>query len=107
VSLLRKAFLILSIFFVSHVFAQGRPEDTTRAGSGGSSGTTQQGPTYDGGVLGPNGAMGGPDVTAVDRAADSRRRTAKKKKPVGTIRVDADVPKGSDQEVPENSTTTK
>lgn len=105
-SLLRKAFLILSIFFVSHVFAQGRAEDTARAGSGGSSGTTQQGPTYDGGVLGPNGAMGGPDVTAVDRAADSRRRRAKKK-PVGTIRVDAEVPKGSDQEVPENSTTTK
>lgn len=91
-SLLHKSFLVLSILFVSYAFAQGRPEDTTRAGSGGSAGTTQQGPVYDGGVLGPNSAMGGPDVTAVDPNGEVRRKTAKKK-PVGTIRVDAEAPK--------------
>lgn len=105
-SLLQKAFFIISIFFVSHVFAQGRPDDTTRAGSGGSAGTTQQGPVYDGGVLGPNSTMGGPDLTAVDPTGDVRRKTPKKK-PVGTIRVDAEVPKASEPELPENSTITE
>lgn len=101
---LRKAFIVFSIFLVSHVFAQGRPEDTTRAGSGGSAGTTQQGPVYDGGVLGPNGAMGAPDVTAVDPAGAAYRKTVKKK-PVGTIRVDAEAPKGPTEKLPEDSTT--
>lgn len=102
--ILSKAFVVLSIFFVSHVFAQGKPEDTMRAGSGGSAGTTQQGPVYDGGVLGPNSAMGGPDVTAVDPEGNVRRKTPKKK-PVGTIRVDAGVPANTDSSKPKDKTT--
>lgn len=88
---LHKVLVVLSLFFVSHVFAQGRPEDTMRAGSGGSAGTTQQGPVYDGGVLGPNSAMGGPDVTAVDPEGEARSKVPKKK-PVGTIRVGTETP---------------
>jgi len=83
-----KYVLIISFLFVSSAVGQGRPEDTTRAGSGGSAGTTQQGPAYDGGVLGPNSAIGGPDVTAVDPEGNVRSRKAPDKKPVGTIRVD-------------------
>ena len=87
---LRKSFAIIPIFFLSHAFAQGLPESTMRAGSGGSAGTTQQGPVYDGGIVGPNSAMGGPDVTAVDPRGEVRtkRRT---KKPIGTIRVGAEI----------------
>lgn len=99
-----KAFAILSVLYVNYAFAQGKVDDTMRAGSGGSAGTTQQGPVYDGGVLGPNSAMGGPDVTAVDPEGEVRRKTPKKK-PVGTIRVDAEGPQAPDQQQPNPSTT--
>jgi hypothetical protein len=99
-----KALAVLSVFYVSQVFAQGKVEDTMRAGSGGSAGTTQQGPVYDGGVLGPNSAIGGPDVTAVDPEGEVRRKTPKKK-PVGTIRVDAEAPQAPDRQQQNPSTT--
>lgn len=88
-AVLRKSFAIISIFFLSHAFAQGQPENTMRAGSGGSAGTTQQGPVYDGGIVGPNSAMGAPDITAVDREGEVRSKRSTKK-PIGTIRVDAE-----------------
>lgn len=102
---LRKA-LVLLFILVGYAFAQGQPEDTMRAGSGGSAGTTQQGPVYDGGILGPNSAIGGPDVTAVDPEGHSYRKTSKKK-PVGTIRVDAEAPNAPPQQQPANPSTTK
>jgi len=106
VGFLHKAFVVLSFFFVSHVFAQGRPEDTMRAGSGGSAGTTQQGPAYDGGVLGPNSAIGAPDVTAVDPEGDSyKSNRMPKKKPVGTIRVGTDTQAEPESSPPNNKTT--
>lgn len=67
--------------------AQNQPTNTVRSGSSGSSGTTQQGPPYDTGVRGPTGPMGPPDMTAVER--ESSGAITKKKKPVGTIRLDA------------------
>ncbi len=101
----RKAFIVLSAVFLNSIFVQAQPEDTLRAGSGGSAGTTQQGPVYDGGVLGPNSAMGGPDVTAVDPGGASYHRKTLKKKPVGTIRIDAEAPQAPDQQPLTPSTT--
>jgi hypothetical protein len=75
----------------SFAFAQPQTQlpNTTRSGSSGSSGTTQQGPPYDTGIRGPNSPMGVPDTTAVEKES-SGAITRKRKKPVGQIRVDAD-----------------
>jgi hypothetical protein len=97
-------FMMLSLFSLERVSAQASPEDTMRAGSGGSAGTTQQGPVYDAGVLGPNSAMGGPDVTAVDPHGESYRKTLVTKKPVGTIRLDVQAPKRPEQNKPGSTT---
>lgn len=99
---LRFASLLYSVFFVSHLFAQGGAEDTMRAGSGGSAGATGQSPVYDGGVLGPNGPMGAPDVTAVDPNGNAYKRRKPSKTPVGTIRVE-----GVAEPTPPESSTTR
>lgn len=62
--------------------------NTMRSGSSGSAGTTMQGPPYDTGIRGPNGPMGAPDTTAVQK--ESSGALKRRKKPVGHIRLDAE-----------------
>lgn len=88
-------FALLKIFAISFITAgivyaqiQTQQPNTMRAGSSGSAGTTQQGPPYDSGIRGPNSAMGTPDTSAIENLESSGAIT--KKKPVGTIRLDAE-----------------
>lgn len=81
-----KTCVLISSFCSLCVFGQGKPKTTTRAGSSGSAGATGQSPLYDGGVRGPNAAMGEPDMTALN--LDDEEIPSKKKKPLGTIRLE-------------------
>lgn len=80
--------LMISALSAGIVYAEIQTQlpNSTRAGGSGSAGTTQQGPPYDGGIRGPNSAVGTPDTSAVDRKSTG---TVSRKKPVGTIRLDA------------------
>lgn len=78
---------IIFTFGASWIVAQTQLPNTKRSGSSGSAGTTVQGPPYDGGVRGPNSAMGTPDTTAVDKESSG---AITRKKPVGKIRLDVD-----------------
>jgi hypothetical protein len=83
-----EVFMLALLLFIS--LAQAQPQtqlpNTTRSGSSGSAGTTQQGPPYDAGIRGPNSVMGTPDTSAIDKESAG---AITKKKPAGQIRLDA------------------